>query len=216
MKTRTTKYLVTCVAFACFASFANAAAVNHLVDFRGQLTGNSPTGQQYYLSQSFTNPYTSSVVNFDVLVTLDWADSLGQSASGLTGTIFGNGLSLGANTRLGLNQADSGSVETVSTMGGMLSERLTFSVVNLPSDVTFVGYSNPSASLDGDETITGTTEYSIAAGSGGYRIKDIEATFMVSDPQAVPEPGTWLSFSLVVCAAVVALVRRRAATREAN
>lgn len=203
------KIVATFLGLASMASFSDAAAVTHKVDFRGVLMGNSPDGDEFYLSQTIVNPYTSANVNFDVLVTLDWIDASGSTVSGITGTVFGNSQFLGANSRLGITQPDTGEVETVSSVNGPAMERLSFSIVNLPGDVVFTGYSNPYGYFDGDETISGTTDYSIAAGAGGYRLGSLDANFTIADPQAVPEPATWLSFSLVVGVALVAIVRRK-------
>lgn len=201
--------LYTVLLVASMAGLSNAAAVTHQVNFAGVLMGNSLDGEQFYLPQTIVNPYNSAAIDFEVLVTLDWVDATGATVTGLTGAVYGNSASLGANTRLGMTATDSGDVETVQTTGGPVQERLTFSVVNLAGGAVFTGYSNPTGDFDGDETVTGTTEYSIAAGAGGYRIGELDANFTIADPQAVPEPATWLSFSLVIGVALVALARRK-------
>jgi hypothetical protein len=199
---------------ACFSGTAHGAAATHVVDFKGVLMGNS-ADETFTLGQSFTDPNSSSVVNFDVVVTLDWIDSSGASVSGLTGMVFGNAGGLGANTRDGLSTPDTGAVEEVAAASGPAFERLTFTVANVTPGATFVGYSNPVIEVAGGAS-SGTTEFSIVPGVDGYRIGAIEANFDTqglggTDPQAVPEPATWMTFCLITGLIVVAFRGQRKA-----
>jgi|GEM_PF-5803705 len=187
---------VTLVAAFCAAGVSHAAAITHNVNFNGALSGNSFSGEVFTLSQSFMDPATSSTVNFDVVVTLDWIDSNGGSVSGIGGSVFGNGSVLGANTQSGIIGNDSGDVEMVNTASGNAWERLTFTVANLTPGVVFTGFSNPTGDNIDDETYAGSTAFSITPGANGFRIGAIDASFE-TESQAVPEPSTWMTFLLI-------------------
>lgn len=196
MKKQLRQLFVTLLAAFCAASVTHAAAVSHTVNFDGVLSGNSPTGEVFTLSQSFVDASTSTTVNFDVLVTLDWIDSTGASVAGIGGSVFGNGTTLGANTQFGITGNDSGDVETVNAISGeAVMERLTFTIANLTPGNFFTGFSNPTGNID-DEMFAGTTTFSITPGATGFRVGSIDANFETSS-QAVPEPGTWMTFLLI-------------------
>ena len=193
----------------CLTGVANAAVITHTAGLAGVLSGNSPTGATLELPQVFVDPADNSTVNFNLVVALDWVDSSGASVAGLSGSVFGNATGLGANTQSGINPGDSGAVEAVTlAAGGQALERLTFSVSGLTNGYVFTGFSNPTGNLN-DETFSGSTVFSITPGQDGYRVNGIEANFEAAEPNAVPEPGTWMMFGVLGMLLATRAVRGR-------